>query len=611
MKKLVRLLLLLAALPAACLAGGGGMGGGGMGGCGMGCGGDAYPDITGFNAVQPGGAYNGDLYTKLAGTAFSLDILALKSSNTTIYTGFGGSVSIQLLDASDDSGGQDSASGCRSSWTSISGASATASSFSSGRDSVSFSVSKAYRDVVVRMTYNSVVSCSFDNFAIRPTNFAVSSNMTNTATSGTPKAKAGASFSLTATAIAGYDGTPKIDNNQVEAHSGATANGTVSGTFAAASSSNGQASGSSFSYSEVGNFRFAANGIYDDTFTAVDSGSNECVSGSFSDTLSSGKYGCNFGNDAATSYFGRFYPDHFDIAKNTPKFTPAASSFTYMGQPFVYSVQPVLTVTAKNAAGNTTTNYTGSWMKITGATLTGKAYNAASGTLDASGITGTDPAIADLGGGLVSLTFTSGSGLKFQRGGTPTAPFNAEISLAINVADSDAVTYASNPARFGVAAAGQGIAFDDGNAGTTTDKEMRYGRLRLANAAGSELLALPVSLTAQYWNGQGFVINDLDSYTPLAAPTLTFYAQTADNQLASGETTASYNANGKLAAGDANLRFSAPGSGNFGYLDLSVTAPAWLQFNWDGVAGDDNPTARASFGKRKGSNKIIIRRELY
>jgi MSHA biogenesis protein MshQ len=145
---------------------------------------------------------------------------------------------------------------------------------------------------------------------------------------------------------------------------------------------------------------------------------------------------------------------------------------------------------------------------------------------------------------------------------------------------------------------------------------MRFGRLRLSNATGSELLALPVLLSAQYWNGQGFVTNTLDSCTSLAAPSLTFYLQSANNHLASGETVASIGST--LAAGLGSLSLSAPGAGNFGYLDLTLTAPTWLQYNWDGVDQlsdgnlfDDNPRARAAFGKRKGADKVIIRREIY
>jgi hypothetical protein len=102
----------------------------------------------------------------------------------------------------------------------------------------------------------------------------------------------------------------------------------------------------------------------------------------------------------------------------------------------------------------------------------------------------------------------------------------------------------------------------------------------------------------------------------LTAPTQTYYTQNTNNQLASGETSATFNA--PLAAGIGGLILSAPGNGNYGFLDITFSAPAWLQYNWDGIDQgtdgnlfDDNPRARATFGKRKGTDKVIIRREIY
>jgi hypothetical protein len=130
------------------------------------------------------------------------------------------------------------------------------------------------------------------------------------------------------------------------------------------------------------------------------------------------------------------------------------------------------------------------------------------------------------------------------------------------------------------------------------------------------MLALPVPLTAQYWNGQGFVVNPMDNCTSLAAPTLTYFTQNTNNQLASGETSATLN--GTFVAGNGGLHLSAPGNGNFGYLELAISTPDWLQYNWDGVDQasdgnmfDDNPRARVTFGKRRGADRVIIRREIY
>ena len=198
----------------------------------------------------------------------------------------------------------------------------------------------------------------------------------------------------------------------------------------------------------------------------------------------------------------------------------------------------------------------------------------------------------------------------------PTAPFNAQIGLGIQVWDNTEAGgcgLASCTIRDSQAAGSQtwggNLAFDAGN-------QFYQGRLRLANAAGSELLPMPAALTAQYWNGQGWFTNTADQCTTISAPTLTFFAQSADNQLASGETTASFSST--LVAGNGNLVLSAPGSGHYGYLNLSVAAPVWLKYNWDGIDQggdgdwlDDNPSARAIFGRRQGSNKVIIRREMY
>src|SRR5207253_10029032 len=83
----------------------------------------------------------------------------------------------------------------------------------------------------------------------------------------------------------------------------------------------------------------------------------------------------------------------FAVAYNTPSFATgcSAGTFTYVGQKFSYTTAPVITVTAQNLSNATTTNYTGAVWQITNTSLTSKAYTAASGSVDISGITGTDP----------------------------------------------------------------------------------------------------------------------------------------------------------------------------------------------------------------------------
>jgi MSHA biogenesis protein MshQ len=330
-------------------------------------------------------------------------------------------------------------------------------------------------------------------------------------------------------------------------------------------------------------------------------------------------------------------PDNFGVAFNVPVFAPACTGFTYQGQPFNYSTPPVITLTAREAGGATTTRYTGSWWRLTNSTLTpalqSSRYAAASGTLDtATGLpaVAADPAIVDGGGGTGTLTFSSGSGLRFSRNNaTPAAELNADIALSINVIDADNVTYASNPAAFGTASAGNGILFSDGNAGTTNDKRVRYGRLRLGGASGSQVLAMRVPIEAQYWNGSVFVTNTLDSCTPLLSTRVGL--GNYGGSLNAGETTASI-VNSPLQSGRSAIQLSAPGAGNSGSVDVTINlgtgsnadacagfAPAttaagdlsYLRGLWCNPPNTytKDPSARVRFGINRGSDQSIYRRE--
>ena len=332
----------------------------------------------------------------------------------------------------------------------------------------------------------------------------------------------------------------------------------------------------------------------------------------------------------ASGNVGRFTPHNFAVAVNDPTFATActAGGFTYVGQSFAYApgMEPVLTATARNLAGGTTLNYRNTspasqaFFKLGNGSLSGKAYTAASGTLDVSGITGTDPVIVDNGNGTASLTFSSGSGLAFTRG-SPVAPFDAEISLAINVIDADGVAYSTNPARFGQAAPGDGIEF-------STGKEMRFGRLRLIGASGSQILPLRVPFEVQYWTGTFFATNTQDSCTTVTTGNVGMGNYIGN--LNPGET--SVDSVTPLTAGRGAIVLDAPGAGNNGSVDLAINlgggaaaaacpafAPStaspgnqpWLRGQWCGASPDRDPAARARFGIRSGGDERIFMRENY
>jgi hypothetical protein len=589
-----------------------------------------------FNAFEPttvAGAMTGVIRTKLAGNPVSLDVIALNTAKTAIDSAFTGTVRVEVLNASNNTGGLD-ANGCRSTWTVIQTLSnPTFVAGDNGRKTITFTEANAYRDVRLRISYPTSsptqIGCSGDNFAIRPSmlaNFAVSDSDSQTA--GTSRAltstsfgtvihKAGRPMSVRASAVnstgtaatSNYTGTPA---QWVSACTGAactTSFGTLTlaSTFAA-----GQLATDVASYSDVGSFTLQ---LVDSTYASVD------TYDTVGDCGATGSYVCS-----ATLDVGRFVPDNFAVSLNTPAFGTACSAFTYLGQKFSYGTAPVITVTARNSAGGTTTRYAGNWWRITNATLTGKAYTTASGTLDTSGAPGTDPAVNSTGSGAGTLTFSSGTGFLFSRT-TPVAPFDAEISLAINVIDADGVTYASNPARFGTATAGNGIAF-------STGKPMRFGRFAIGNAYGSQLVPLAVRVEAQYWSGppaNAFITNTLDSCSTIAPANYAMGNYTG-NLSGSPTCETAISGGGTLSSGRGTLILATPGAANDGSVTITANLGATasgstcttlggapvsattanlphLQGNWAGGAYDVNPSARASFGVYKGAEEVIHMRE--
>lgn len=582
--------------------------------------------ISSFDAVETGAARATPIYTKLAGTSFSLDILALNSDNT-LNTGYTGTVNVKLVDAS-------TGAACASMPTLQDYGSLTFNT-GTGRKSMSFTYASAARNARIRVNDSSlgVTTCSTDNFSIRPTSLTVASSNANadatgTSVSATPAVKAGSNFTLTATALAGYNGTPLIDSTKVAAHSGAVQTGTVSGSFSAAVSATGVATGTTFTYSEVGYFNFATSGVYDDTFTAVDQ-PNDCTS-NFSNTAVSGKYGCKFGNSSASAYFGRFIPDHFTVTTGTLTnrrllVCSPVSTFTYAGE----QLRVAFTLTAKNGAGTLTKNYTttSGFARLDGSTIANFGFGAVD-LADAIAPTSAAALTASLGLVSSSGSWVDGSGsftadLGLNRAAAADGPYES-FSLGIDPQDSDGVKLGSYDLDTSVPSDTN----DHALAGTT---KIRYGRLRLSNASGAETLDLPVPMQAQYWNGSMFVTNTDDNCTTLASTNIGL--GNYKKQLGSGETGISA-ATISFTAGIGNMKLTKPGAGNSGSVDLVVdlgatttpsmcptwtptTAPAaganksYLRGAWCGGSYDKDPTARATFGVYKNANEFIYLREMY
>jgi hypothetical protein len=612
----------------------------------------------GFNCVETGlSALSGHLYTKTVNSPFAVDVVALTDTNNdgvadSVYTNYASNgnktVTVELVN-----GGGSTSCAQR---TALSPAVTQSLTFTQSGQltaqgrmrSALMSVANAYSNLMCRVTDANqtpvVVGCSTDSFAVRPTGFTVSSNVnadaTGTNATATPTLKAGASFTLTAAGNAsGYSGTPNVDSTKIAVPSVAIAAGSVSGGFNAADSGTGIATGSAFAYSEVGYFNFSANGIYDSTFTAVDSAVGDCTN-DFSNTAVNNQYGCSFGNTTTSAYYGRFIPDHFDVSLNSPVFAPTCGTLTYMGQPIKYTANPVATVVAKNLMGSTTQNYTGSYFKINpSSTSYGITPSYAEASQALTVYNNSAPNVADLGQtlgannyGAGTLTFadTTYNVIAVTRPTIPTSPVNANIALSFNLIDGDGVYVANvngttinnsnSLVSFGSASAGNGISFTNGY------NNQLWGRLTLTNANGTELTPLIIPVTAQYFNGFSFVPNASDNCTNLNLSNQIYLSNSATSggstqsgttamTLGLGSSTASLLAS-TLVSGAGGISFSSPGAGNTGSISInsnfSNTLP-WLAYPWNQGNTQDaqSPSALVTFGVYQGSPKIIYLHEVY
>jgi MSHA biogenesis protein MshQ len=474
-----------------------------------------------LDAVETAKAPNTAILTKRIGGGVVLDVLAL--NNGVINTSSTATIVAQLVAGN--------AAGCTATTLSPT-VTFTLTGANAGRRSVTFAPTAAARNARVRLTSGSLVGCSSDNFAIRPSSLAISSvaaqvgaDATGVSTSASPIPKAGTTaFTLNADAGVGYDGTPTINNGMLQSSS--TNAGNLAGGFGVASAAVGQAQGTAFTYSEVGYFRLGQFGVYDDVFADIDEAKSpaDCFTDSNLGSSTApadpnvvaadGKIGCYFGN-AQTAYFGRFIPDHFDLSSpamlnRSASSACATSTFTYMGE----AMTPTATLTAMNGLGGTTSNYEGGFARLTPATQLGMGViNApATGTRTPFPACTATPAHPCITAGAASGTFVDGEApdvtapFTVFRGSTAVGPFD-NIKVGFAPVDADGVKLATYDIDTLNPVAG---ANNHALVGTSL---VRYGRMGIDNGYGSELLNLTLKLSAQYWSGAGYATNTLDSCT--------------------------------------------------------------------------------------------------
>ncbi|MFM9885136.1 MAG: DUF6701 domain-containing protein [Burkholderiales bacterium] len=490
------------------------------------------------------------------------------------------------------------------------------------------------------------VTGSSSAFVVRPFGLKIAVSGPGTGLSGpaiTPTIVAGNNFTTTLTAVAWKPGDDLDADGQPDSHAQIAANSAtpnfgneLAAAAAIVSHNLAEPVGGNAGGLTGTTFSAFANGVRAQTMTFSEVG--------IINMLASSTSYLGTGQDITASAggltgVGRFIPNAFALsatalANRSAAACGPASTFTYMNE----GLGLQFTLTAQNASGATTTNYRGTFARLAldPASLAIGARDTAGGTalstrLDTgAGVTG------NWSNGVAAGVIATVAIKRKMPLDDPDGPFT-QVRFGIAPLDPDNVTLPAAALDFDVDGVGGN---DRAQIGATT--QIRFGRLRVSNALGSEKLALPIPMQVEYWSGSGFSVNALDSCTTLPRSSLAMSGYQLN--LAACETaldTASINFSNGLAAPsltasgagnngsvDLQVRLGAAGSGQYcpavGASPLAVTSAArsYLLGRWNSTDDDsdpntqydDAPTSRASFGiygPDRTSNRIIYMRENY
>ena len=592
-----------------------------------------------FDAVEVGANPQTHLFTKLAGTAFNVDVLAL-SNATTVNSNYTGAVTVDLVDTSTVACPNGAPLNTAQTYTFVTA--------DHGRKTFAMNCANAAPNVQVRIKVGSTTTyaCSTDKLAVRPSaatltsaNALVTPVLSPTTTTVDPGngniIQAGTPFNIAATTspTAGYTGVLLLSSGMLSAQlptdmshqslppSPGGSLGTL--TLNPAVQANNTVQGNNATYDEVGYFYVNAGAFRDTGFTSVDqlaqpngcattdtcdcllstNATNGSVPDNLSDVLINGRYGCYVGNKTPYS-FGRFVPDHFETAiiavGSVPMSCPAAAGLacpvSYNG--FVYSGQAFTTqVTAKNAicplgVCGTTQNYYSNFAKAV--TLT--AWDSIGGATNQN----PGPGVLSIPTALVASDFLKGVGVEkdalanpvpyatYTFNTTPTVP--TKIYLRAVDADNVSSRIMASP-------------------GTSIEGGVMVvsGRMKISDAYGSELLPLPVNATVQYYNTAGsWLTSTTDSVTSFN-PAVNLVPSIVKGPLAVGNISVTNVGMVTVAGGVRSFKLNRPGVS--GSADLNLNVPSYLLAGGNVAAVNPSVAGRVTFGVYKAP--IIYMRETY
>ena len=555
------------------------------------------------------------LYTKLASTPFSIDIVALKADQT-LEEDYFGNVTMDLVD-----GSTDQCSSLNAISSSPQQIDLTFVESDGGRKtSGDVLVTQAYSSLRCRLTDSSqdpsVVSCSTDRFSVRPSaiTLVTTANAEAPLVTSIPKIKAGANFGLSATTSLGlnYGGTLLRDDSKLGANLTSVGNLSVA-------SLNANSDFINATYSEAGYLYLSAGAYRDESYTSVDSEVSDCLTDTIDDKNLSDKlvgaqtkYGCHIGNNDVMS-LGRFIPHHFEVVLIDGD-CGKGGDVTACSNGFTYSRQPLnLTITAKNSLSVTMVNYDrASFAKM----VTLSDVNASKSSGSFTSIVSADD-------------FTSGVGnptsIAFIFNNVRTMPSAITIRAldADNVSSEDIIEPKST----------------DGYE-TSASTKIVSGRVKLVSSSGSELKDLSIPMRLEYWESftkdwqphsadsateATVSFNDVDLNDSISVDdtcvleSIDFPGSSNKGcSTASDEVAKQYKEKNDLVEGDFNLWLQAPrvdlitGVAKTGAIDITAAVANWLKFNWTDEETKTNPKARVIFGIYSSNpSHLIHRTELY
>jgi hypothetical protein len=292
--------------------------------------------------------------------------------------------------------------------------------------------------------------------------------------------------------------------------------------------------------------------------------------------------------------------------------TDGALNFTYVGQPFSYDPadRPSLRVTALNASSpaTLTSNYSGAWGKLNADSIEltkPTSDEIQHGTLKPDGtstrmaltyvqdpegfrdptITANPPAAVN---GIFDAAFTNDQFTYDKDSNSQISPFTPNVNLIITkVTDADEISTGSITLK------------------PTGSEPIRFGRMRMDSAHGSELKLLEMAYRLEYFDSPDWLLHDDENSTI-----------TADDISSDPTGISATSIKQTTPEGKFYITLSPPGLENNGpykiTTDVLGSEEPWLQYDWENDDNfDDNPRSTATFGIYKGNSHQIFSRQAF